>query len=297
MFFCRVILCLSFFSQILWGGTSGWCASPVEEFFQEARQDGRFVLPGQEEVTRAEVLFARLLQGETAEQLSSPWHALGYKIQDISQDGKELVVLMEEPLRKEGRGFFLFRRSNKASHMLMIPHGFKDVRTDVIGLALFMERDFTVGAWNTVPRYKNREDKSLQQDFGKQPSSYFSALTRAFAGSKMHEKVYQLHGFSTKKRESAAGKKAGVILSGGSGKVRQDVRTLGHCLQAIVAEPVLLYPSEVHELGGTTNISGKILRNMGHGGFVHIELSRPLRQRLSKDSDLSKSFGSCLETL
>ncbi len=44
-----------------------------------------------------------------------------------------------------------------------------------------------------------------------------------------------------------------------------------------------LFPTTVDELGGTTNVQDKILRAAGHDGFVHLELSRPLRRRLRDD--------------
>lgn len=290
-----VLFNLSAFLLILVLNSPGWTASPVEDLFREARQEGEFRLSSQEEVSQAEVLFSRILQGERVEQLAPAWQALGYQLLDLSQGGIPLVALMEDSQRKEGRGFFLFSRREGVRHLLMIPHGFKDLRTDTIGLALFLEQNFAVGAWNTVARYRNPEDTGREQDLGKQPLSYFTALTRAFAGYRTQDKVFQLHGFTQTKRESLVAREAGGILSGGSKDKRQDIQELRSCLQTIVHDPILLFPDEVRELGGTTNISGMILRTLGHNGFIHIELNRPLRERLNRDPALRKAFGNCLE--
>lgn len=59
-------------------------------------------------------------------------------------------------------------------------------------------------------------------------------------------------------------------------------------------EPVLLYPVQVGELGGVTNQIGQTLRTLGSRAFVHLELARPLRERLREDAATRRRFGDCL---
>ena len=53
---------------------------------------------------------------------------------------------------------------------------------------------------------------------------------------------------------------------------------------------------EVRELGGTRNVQGRLLRERGHDGFVHVELGRPLRERLRNEQELRSSLAACLVT-
>ncbi len=96
---------------------------------------------------------------------------------------------------------------------------------------------------------------------------------------------------------SEAGRNAGWILSSGSKKITDTLRKLQNCLQGVLSEEVLIYPRDVLELGGTTNISGKIMRQYGHSGFVHIEINRAIRDQLREDATVRQSFGGCLEKL
>ncbi|MDX2455941.1 MAG: hypothetical protein QNL87_00375, partial [Gammaproteobacteria bacterium] len=66
------------------------------------------------------------------------------------------------------------------------------------------------------------------------------------------------------------------------------------CLQSLLNNPVRLYPRDVQELGATTNQQGRLLRRLAHNGFVHVELSRALRERLRSQGPLRTGFAACL---
>ena len=68
------------------------------------------------------------------------------------------------------------------------------------------------------------------------------------------------------------------------------------CLQRRLQEPVRLYPRDVRELGATRNVQGRLLRERGHDGFVHVELAQPLRERLRNEQELRSGFAACLVT-
>ncbi len=49
---------------------------------------------------------------------------------------------------------------------------------------------------------------------------------------------------------------------------------------------VKIYPTEVKELGGTTNSQADLMGKQGHDGFLHVEMSLPFRQRLKDEPKL-----------
>ncbi len=277
----------------------GYGESILEDAWQKARQGGHYVMPAQPDLVLAEQLFVRLLQQpRDLESEKDGWRALGFILEKVSWQEGDYILLRENPTMKYGRGFYLFAPNGKNPSLLMIPHAFKDVGTDEIGLQLFLNNDFAAIALNTVPRYSQLQNgEKREHDLGKLPDSLFAALTRAFAAVNPQGKIVQLHGFTQDKRTSEAGIEAGLILSSGSNRIPGHLPVLQRCLQAVFPLKVLIYPKEVQELGGTTNISGKILRLSGHDGFVHIEMDRLVRDRLRRESSLRVSFGNCLEQM
>lgn len=105
--------------------------------------------------------------------------------------------------------------------------------------------------------------------------------------------VIQIHGYANGRRKAEAGKSSSVIVSAGG--LRPDwLAPLGRCLESGGMGPVLTYPDQVSELGGTTNVSGRILRTMGLSSFVHVEMNREVRTRLLEEAGLRKGFITCL---
>ncbi len=270
----------------------------LKSIWQDAQRGGEYTVPSSRDVSEAEELFTRLLNRERPETLLDEWLKLGFILEKVLFKEKRYWVLHERPDQKLGRGLYIFSPDSNSKSLLMAPHGQKDVGTGYITFRIFQDNDFAAAAFNTVPRYRDDTDGvRLEYDLGKLPNSYFAALSRAFATTFPHGKVLQLHGFAVDKRSSSEGAEAGLILSGGTETVRQDILVLQECLQQLFSEKVLVYPRDVRELGGTTNITGKILRHAGHNGFVHVEMNREIRDRLRKNRSLRQPFGSCLEKI
>lgn len=276
--------------------TFGYCAESIESIWKDARKGGRYKPVSDNTLKVAEVLFTRILNGETSQDLTERWDSLGFKLHQQKYGNLDLLLLREKSDQKYGRGFYLFNRSSENNHLLMSPHSFKDVGTGTIGRKMFLENEFGILAQNTVARYvKVDNQKSEIHDLAKLPDSYFVALTRAFLTIHKNDNIYQLHGFDQLKRTSIAGSSADLILSGGTKTVRQDIQNLQSCLQGVLGKKVRIYPTEVKELGGTTNIVGKILRKSHHSGFFHVELNKKIRDALRKDISLRKAIANCLE--
>ena len=193
-----------------------------------------------------------------------------------------------------GRGFYLFRGPASTGGLLMAPHRYADADTGRIGLAMAREGDFSVTAWNTTHRYEaGSGDPRGISDFAHRPDSPFTALTRSFARVFPDRAVIQIHGYANGHRKGRVGRSSDVIVSAGG--LRPDwLPILGRCLDAAGMGTVLTYPDQVSELGGTTNVSGRILRSMGLSSFVHLEMNREVRTRLLDEGELRKDFITCL---
>lgn len=270
-------------------------AASISELYDRAQGGQGFYHPTEAELAQARRLFGRMLSGDFFPQggENAGWESLGFHAVQVEQQGREYVALMEDGAKK-GRGFYLFADVPDSRTALMVPHGIKDLRTGKIGMELLSEGEFVAGAWNTVPRYPQSGEQSHNQDLAHTQDTYFVAYTKAFADVYPRGRLVQLHGFATEKRETKAGREADVIVSSGSAILPQAIYELTNCLRRTPFR-IALYPLQVRELGGTTNISGNVLQGMGHSGFVHLEMSYPLRTRMTESPQLLKTFEDCLE--
>lgn len=256
----------------------------------DAIEGGDYAIPRPDELQAAESLFRRLALDIPADKLNADAAALGM---EIVTDGL-LVILREQPTARRGRGFYVFRRGSDAD-VLHVPHGFKDEMTREIGLALFLEGRFAAAGWNTVPRYYERDGARVDADLAHLPDSWFTAFARATASAWPRGRTLQLHGFANEKRRSPAGAGAALILSNGTEAPPPALRALRDCLSRSLREPAALYPQDVRELGGTTNAQGEALRELRYAGFLHLETSRDLRQRLRDDRTSRATLLNCLQ--
>ena len=241
-------------------------------------EEGRFVPPSKKELDQAESLFTRTMSWEELLALKRAWASIEMDCQSIEIANKNGYLVYEKPGCQRGRGIFLFLES-ESKVFLQAPHSFFDRGTGKIVSLLLVEDDFGGACWNSVPRYALGHYKG-PADTQAHMANYFVAFARAFAKTKKNSYLVQLHGFGAHKRKSEAGKAAGAIISSGTGKPGFYLRTLVASMKVQFPKPIRLYPHEVQELGATRNVSGKTLRQYNHPGFVHIEFSGKLRQRL-----------------
>lgn len=211
----------------------------------------------------------------------------GFEPVGLSQPG--VVVLTERHDERLGRGLFAARSQGGTPLMIQAPHQYYDLNTGTIARQLFLESEAMAAAWNTTHRY-HRDDSDLVHI----PDSYLHALSRAFADLHPEGRILQLHGFSSAKRSSRAGRDAQAILSDGSRTPPQDLIRLTDCLSQRLGIRALLYPRDVRELGATTNTLAANLRYRGFDGFVHLELDSELRKRLRGDVDARNTLIQCV---
>lgn len=248
-----------------------------------------------EELELAESLFSRLLAGEDSDArwLRSQWAKLGYRLSDDPDAGPAWLVFSERGPGCRGQGTFLFRKATRARTLLQVPHAYSDLHTGQIAGELVPE-GFDVLAWNSVKRRYREGGTERNADLAKRTDSLFFALTRAMAKTLPRGRLIQLHGFENRKRQTDAGRKAAVILSGGSTWISLGLDAVARCLDNAMQGPVLVFPRDVAELGAKTNIHGRTLKRYGHHGFLHVELNRVTRDRLRRDPQLRKRFAHCL---
>ena len=263
---------------------------PLHVRLAEAIRGGDYLPAGREEVARAEALFLSLAQGAAPAGLATEARSLAVRIESIGP----LLIVREEEHAKRGRGFFVFRRDARPD-ILLVPHGFKDEMTRDIGVSLFNQGSFSAAAWNTVPRNYERNGVRVDADMAHLAGTWFTAFALAAARAWPSGQTLQIHGFEQGKRKSEAAADADLILSNGTRTPGPQLRRQQQCLSSGLDRPVRVYSESFHELGGTTNVQGIALRERGYPGFVHMEMSRSLRQALRDDEATRAALLRCLQ--
>lgn len=203
------------------------------------------------------------------------------------------VLFREDERHHAGRGEYVIRNNERAEPLLIAaPHRGADRFTGTLAQLIFSETDAAAAGWNSAPR---RGLFGERNDVAKLRRHPFTAFALAFAATYPNGRVVQLHGFDPERRRTKAAQSASVILSGGSAHPPQAVASVSSCLQRNNGMgQVMVYPTDVDELGATQNAQGQALREVGFAGFVHVELSLALRRQLVNHAELRKQFAGCL---
>ncbi len=263
-------------------------ADAADDWFDLAA-GGDYFAADRDELQTAEQLFGESLAGRFDR---AAWSAAGFEV----VDGGRYWWIREREGERRGRGSWWIARQGGSSLALIAPHRFKDLHSGDIALALAQSGDYAVVAWNSVPRSYRRAGEMIDADLAHLAASWHTALAAAFARYQPHGRLIQLHGFAAEKRNSAAGAASAVIVSAGHRRPGKGLLDLAACLGRSGVGEVRHYPQQVSELGGTTNRIGARLREVGFDGFVHLELSLPVRRRLLEEPLLQHAFNVCIAT-
>jgi len=240
--------------------------------------------PTPAEWIRAKELFQRTLQGGwTDADLTNAWAELGLDLQAVGMKGETLWLLSEPAGHAGGRGWYLFRTNQESSMALEAPHAQNDVYTGMIGLRLFLAGQTRVFAAGTITRH--RADVAHLDD------TFFQAFTLAFAQACPTGMVIQLHGFDPRNHPDAS---AEIIASAGTHSPEPWLTDLVRRIKRTARLSALAYPHDTGELGATLNAQGRALRQTGRCGFLHLEMSRSLRERLIRDNELHRTLLACV---
>lgn len=257
------------------------------------------------------------IAGGDLRALAARAQRIGFCIEIWRVRGRVLWAMRELPEQRRGAGAYVVRpgpRSDDAPEIvLQAPHAYFDLGTGNLAAALFFGEEGRGRAralfTNTAHRYKGmtraappaappESDESEEPDEPGEPGDApadvahsaehgFQTATERIVRVLGHVVVIQLHGFADR-----AGRPE-IILSSGADHVPAHITALAAALGAIF-ERVLRYPDDIAELGGVTNVQGRMLARYPRAHFVHVELSGTTRRRLGRTPALLARFGEAL---
>jgi hypothetical protein len=257
----------------------------LEALLARAIINETYAPPTQAEFARAKELFGLTLRGDTpTPELKVRWAELGFGFYEIAADGKPLWLVCEPQGKESGRGWYLFRTNRESTLALEAPHARNDLHTGIISLRLFLAGDARVLAASTITR--------RTADMAHLDDTFFQAFTLAFAEACPTGLVFQPHGFESDNHTDA---KADIIATAGTRSPGTWFGDFVQRLKKATSLIVLAYPQDVQELGALTNTQGQAL-NRGHCRFLHVEFTKELRDRLTRDKELRRALLDCLSS-
>jgi len=173
----------------------------------------------------------------------------------------------------------LFRNRPESTMALESPHAKNDIHTGVIGLRLFLAGQTRAYAAATITRHV--------ADMAHLEDTCFQAFTLAFADVCPTGLVVQLHGFES---ENHSGTRADVIASAGSPSPEPWLDDVVQQLKQATALTVLAYPRDTRQLGATRNAQGEALHQSRRCRFLHLEMTKELRDQLTRDDQLRRAI-------
>lgn len=218
---------------------------------QSTRQPYRH--PTAAELEIAGTSFAAFVDGD-------PHHLsdLGFSVLDDS-------VAVQEPGTGRAWGLYAIDRSAPPSLVVEVPHPSSDLRTDLIGLALFRRVPGAVLA--VAGAHRRREDPA--HDTG----TVFHAVTTLLARRGLPQ--VQLHGFKDRTLPAAD-----VVLSAGAAEAGDAARRAADRLDAAGFRVRRAWAEPCRGLAGTTNVQSQAA---GGTPFLHVELNRTVRETRRDD--------------
>jgi len=199
----------------------------------------------------------------------------------LKADNKTLFYIGEVVIKKK-------RDVSSPLLMLQAPHQFYDLNTGKIVDALFKDNKYQIKMLNSAQRYSSKNSDVAHQEL-----TIFSAFAEVFAKQNNQAKIIQLHGFSSSKRKSNAGRYADIIISNGTEYSDSYLRELQICHRDEIGVVTRIYGYDVFELGATKNKIGRRLNKRQEGQFIHIELSKEIRENFN-DATWINGFNQCI---
>lgn len=278
------------------------CAQSTPDTLPFHHKQAEFQPWSNTDLRRAESLFEALFGGTELEQQTADWQSLGMAISTQNLVGGETVYLLSPRTpERQGAGYYLFRRDNltipegTTEVLLQAPHQFHDRHTGHIAVQMFSEHPARALVLNSAHRKRiaNRNSLATNPDLAHNANTLLMSFTRGFIAAHPRGRVVQVHGFNAKKRKTAVGRNAQVIVSGGANWPTALSTQVADCL-AQAQTNVYLYPRDVSELGGTTNSTAIWLAMIGNDQFLHLENSSKMRENLLNNLRVRNLFWSCL---
>jgi hypothetical protein len=210
----------------------------------------------------------------------------------LPTETEHVVVLREEPDAKHGAGLLALRREGSQPILVEAPHTFFEQGTLPLALMAFERLNARALVLNTIHRGGVSKDRGRKRrarsgkspcDTAHNPHLLFSVAHDALVAADRSALTIQLHGFDGHQAPDAD-----VVVS--AARSSASPQPVAAALRAVVgANRVRIYPDDVAVLGGTTNVQARISRAVG-APFLHLELSKSLRERLRADPALAQQF-------
>jgi len=229
----------------------------------------------------------------------------GFTVQGWEVDGQRYLAAIEEEGRRLGGGAYVVRVGASAARpvILQAPHAFHDLGTERIALDLmFAGRTWPRALFvNTVHRYlgpdgQRRRQPASPADPCHSPQHLFAVATAAALDVLPRPEVVQLHGFGddSEDSEDGAAQPQAIVSGGRATSATPRSQAVAQRLRGALGVEVALFPIEIARLGGTTNVQGRAILARGAAEFVHIEMSRTLREQLRRDPAARERFAAAL---
>jgi hypothetical protein len=271
------------------------CSGPIGEWRSRIIVAPLYRPPSAATLKQIQELFGRTLANSIAPATVESWRAMDFVAVWRGGTDDPYLSLAEPMERIEGKGRYLLRPGASVQVAVQAPHADTDLLTGEIAERLFFEIPVVAATFNTLPRWAV-DRNGRPADLARRPDSVFATFVYSFIRHYGAGAVVQLHGFDTAKRETLAGATADIILSGGTREPDRELVAVRDCLEALSPGRVRLYPEEVTELGGTANVTGRAVREVGAGRFLHVEMSLPFRRRLLSEKQLRLGFAHCISS-
>ena len=271
---------------------SSAAAKDVVELVVATRSRALYRGPSAGETARATKLFEALLaRGEPRAADLEAWGELGFDLVEVTMATGRGIAVRETRGREEGRGVFIVRTTPAEPVAIEAPHRLNDVGTEQIAARLMDEAPFAAVALNTVSRRLPGEVGQGSADLAHLEPSYLNAFTRAFARTHPRGTIVQPHGFHSRPGEAEL-LNVDIILSGARRPAPPHLGADGECLRRS-GFAVALFPDDTRTLGGTKNANAAAFREVGGKRFLHLEMSRYLRDSLQVDAEKRQRLARC----
>lgn len=268
---------------------------------------GAYAAPDQAQREALAELVRRMLAEPpaSASALAGPAEQAGFTVQGWEVEGQRYLAATEEPGRRGGGGAYVVRVGASAGTpvILQAPHAFHDLGTERVALALlFAGRGWPRALFvNTVHRYLGPDGRRHRQaaspaDPCHSPQHLLAVATAAALDVLPRAEVVQLHGFGEDSEDTAVTVQPQAIVSGGRAALATPrSQVVAERLRGALGVEVALFPTDIGRLGGTTNVQARAILARGAAEFVHIEMSRALREQLRRDPAARERFAAALQ--
>ncbi len=268
----------------------------IGEITQEARRlmriakNSKYVAPTEHELDQFRLLISVFDDGNIAQAIVIA-QPLNYEIVlYVDKGSDEPFFLLREGSQKaslvKGWGS-LFKRDSSGNLDVLVeaPHPAFDINTPVVAAMIFKESSarylLIAGA------HRRKIDAAHAED------SMFHEAHKILSGSSSGTMVCQVHGFSRKKHRGFPNNTE-IVLANGRNTSVPMLRQMDYALEANDFRSYSIEDGEIFKrLGATKNKQGIYSRSMGDK-FLHIELSRKLRDDSAKVSKAANVIASMI---